>query len=52
MVHSVDEIVSVGRKAIIGLYNIGDVILEWFIYHKGMGCNINSTAKWLWVQEC
>lgn len=46
MVHSVDEIVSVGRRAIIGLYNIGDVILAWFIYHKGMGCNRNSTANW------
>lgn len=30
---------------IIGLYNIGDVILERFICHRGMECNINSTAN-------
>lgn len=30
---------------IIGLYNIGAVLLEWFICHKGMDCNIGSTAK-------
>lgn len=46
MVHSVDEFVSVGRRAIIGLYNIGDVILACFIYHKGMGCDRNYTANW------
>jgi hypothetical protein len=37
---------------IIGLYNIGVVILEWFICHKGMGCNIDSTVKWCWAEEC